>query len=784
MYRMIKIALFFHLLLTMPFSGLFVESGDTRASSPAEDFSFSMKYNCIDMSDLCSALLTAGDLWQFISLSDNKGDHEESSGYCHKVSGMASSFLSYLVSSIIYKFAGENYLTKKNLEITGYSRLEEHPEAFVKQRVIYILFAGLLSMFAITAWIFYVQQRRKAYYGERRKAQLALLNRELQNEKEKLRVIFESTSTGIWEADIPRHQIKFSQQGGALLGLDNDHQTIGFDRFFSMIVDADRSRIMQVMLHPPLSTWSGIIEEFQVISEDPQKKWLQIRSMAPRFDNDSLQQLAGTITDVTESWVYRHHVIQSEIMRVSTDYRYWELFRSSIDGVFRLDKNGVLLEMNEAFQQLTGYDFRELTGKYFDDLIFHKIRIDDNSGETYMHNNENNLGEFECEMVHANGAHFWVNTKIWSVGVDVNDAESWGIMSDITQRKKSDRELESRENYLRDVMKTTSTGFFVLNADLLFVDVNPAFCEMTGYTWDELGHRNILDFSISFSPDDFFRQIDNFKREGNTILDARFMRKDQTVVDLEVTASYNKKYDRIIGFCLDITARIERKSKLSAALQHLEKLNHYKTWARENEQANLAKEIREVLGQPVTALGLDLVWIQNNLNKKEVCIDRLVQMTSYADGIIRSIQRITGDLRPGILDDLGLQTAIAWYCNGFFERTGIEYSLHLGSEYHTNPAIELAVYRVFQDAMTNVAMHSNASWVHIELNCTQNEFNMSILDNGSGIPKEALLSNESYGLIGMSERMSLMGGSITFLPNIPCGTVVSLNIPIAKDLKI
>jgi two-component system sensor histidine kinase UhpB len=285
--------------------------------------------------------------------------------------------------------------------------------------------------------------------------------------------------------------------------------------------------------------------------------------------------------------------------------------------------------------------------------------------------------------------------------------------------------------------------------------------------------------------EDYMTFIDytkKIKARGHGIFEIRFRKKDLSITELEVSASYNRANKTFFGFCVDINIRKDRQKKLSDALGHLEKLNHYKTKARENEQANLASEIQDVLGQPVTALRMDFDWLKKQLRNPEICAENLERMIQQADQIIQNIQRITGDLRPGILDDLGLQSAIEWYASGFYLRTGIRADLDLDYDCVLPAYLQLAVYRVFQEAMVNVARHSNATEVKIYMEMIEDEFQMTITDNGCGIPEETIRSDESFGLIGMSERVMLIGGKFTIYPGIPSGTVVSIVIPgIGKD---
>jgi two-component system sensor histidine kinase UhpB len=139
---------------------------------------------------------------------------------------------------------------------------------------------------------------------------------------------------------------------------------------------------------------------------------------------------------------------------------------------------------------------------------------------------------------------------------------------------------------------------------------------------------------------------------------------------------------------------------------------------------------------------------------------RLSNMVELVSGTIKNVQRISSDLRPGILDDLGLVSAVEWYCNEFEERSGIKCSLKLDNSDYNDSQINLVFFRVLQETLTNVLRHASASFVKVNLRKSYKGITMTIHDNGVGIPEEKINSNKSLGLISIRERVKQFNGKI------------------------
>jgi len=232
----------------------------------------------------------------------------------------------------------------------------------------------------------------------------------------------------------------------------------------------------------------------------------------------------------------------------------------------------------------------------------------------------------------------------------------------------------------------------------------------------------------------------------------------------------------------------ERTVELERSHQLLRELAAHVQTAREQERAEIAREIHDELGQVLTGLEMDLAWIHTRVSEsddtgsRQALLDKIHAMSSLVDTSIDSVQRIAAELRPGVLDDFGLLAAIEWQAQEFEKRTGIACNLVLAIEdIHLDDAASTALFRIVQESLTNVARHAEATTVAISLKQEQNKLHLKVKDNGKGIAQEALSGSASLGILGMRERARFLGGqfAISGLPK--KGTTVEATIPLGED---
>jgi two-component system, NarL family, sensor histidine kinase UhpB len=205
---------------------------------------------------------------------------------------------------------------------------------------------------------------------------------------------------------------------------------------------------------------------------------------------------------------------------------------------------------------------------------------------------------------------------------------------------------------------------------------------------------------------------------------------------------------------------------------------------REEERTRIAREIHDELGQTLTGLRLDIAYLEGKLKlygeiDKDLLQSQFESMISLVDSSIQNVRRIATELRPQVLDDLGLIPALEWQTAEFQSRTKISCTLKTNVEdIQIDPDRSTALFRILQESLTNVARHSNASEVNVELHATGNNLTLTVSDNGKGIAEMNIPSLKSLGLLGMKERAHMLGGMLNIKGRPGHGTIVSVELPI------
>ena len=227
-----------------------------------------------------------------------------------------------------------------------------------------------------------------------------------------------------------------------------------------------------------------------------------------------------------------------------------------------------------------------------------------------------------------------------------------------------------------------------------------------------------------------------------------------------------------------LTERLLRESeeKLRALAVHLQTV-------REEEQIRISREIHDELGQTLTGLKMDLTWLAGKLSADQApLMEKTESMFGLIDNTIHSVRRIATGLRPEALDEVGLAAAVGWQARDFQLRSGIRCMVDLPQDSNgLDAARSTAVFRIFQEVLTNVARHAHATRVDVAMRLDANEISLEVKDNGNGIPAADIHSPRSLGLLGMRERVLPFDGKIA-IDGVPGkGTRVTVSIPLGRD---
>jgi signal transduction histidine kinase len=239
----------------------------------------------------------------------------------------------------------------------------------------------------------------------------------------------------------------------------------------------------------------------------------------------------------------------------------------------------------------------------------------------------------------------------------------------------------------------------------------------------------------------------------------------------------------ILELGIDITQRKMAEEKLKESREQLRNLYTHLQLAVEAERTKIAREIHDEFGTILTALNIDLSWLGKKLHRDQhTLIERINKDVEFINSAIKVVQRISSELRPGVLDYLGFSSAVEWQVKEFANRTGIDWDISIDMKISDlDKNISIALFRILQESLTNIARYAEASKIKVYLIETDSILTLEVVDDGKGITEEQLSDPHSLGILGMRERIQYLSGDIDIkgIPN--KGTTVTVRVPIAKQ---
>jgi PAS domain S-box-containing protein len=404
-------------------------------------------------------------------------------------------------------------------------------------------------------------------------------------------------------------------------------------------------------------------------------------------------------------------------------------------------------------------------------------------------------GEFEIEfrITRPDGSVRWFRDR----GFPVRDRSGRiyriaGIATDITERKLAVEALRESEERFRQITENIREVFWLRSPDLReLIYVSPMYEKVCGRSRESLRMEGP---EVVVHPEDRPRVIETLEKlAGREFeIEYRIITKEGAVrwirdrgfpISDESGAVY-----RMGGVAEDITDRKEAGDRLKASSEQLRALSASLQSARESEAKRIAHQIHDELGGHLTGLRWELEALDKILQKPagaeqvRAMRDKLAAMLGLTDGTINAVRRIASELRPSILDDLGLLEAIEWQTQQFEIRTGIQcrcdcalQTIPLGNQQST------AVFRIVQEALTNILRHAQATRVDVAMKKEDGAFVLTVTDNGRGITPAEMDRRESLGLLGMRERAHLIGGEVDIVGLTGTGTTLCVRVPLGSE---
>lgn len=461
--------------------------------------------------------------------------------------------------------------------------------------------------------------------------------------------------------------------------------------------------------------------------------------------------------------------------------------------IFMLDPGGTIISWNRGAERIKGYTADEIIGQHFSRFYTPE---DVQQGKP-----QNGLvlaqqaGHFEAEgwRLRKDGSRFWANVVITPIYDKTGELVGFAkVTRDLTERKQAEEKIRQSERHLAEAQHIARLGSWhwdiekdkvTLSNELYRIyDLEPETGPMTYQRFLEYVHREDRTFVQQT-----IRQAAKNRRPFD--FDYRIVGSDGSIRSLQARGTViQDDQGRVIalaGTGQDITERKRMEEVLQQSREQLRQLSAHLERTREETQARIARELHDELGGMLTGFKMDVLQLRRMSAAMEPdVVQRLESFSQAIDQGIQTVRRIATELRPAILDDFGLIAAMEWQLNDFQRRSGIRCEWHCSlEEVDLGRDGATAVFRVFQESLTNIARHAQATCVVVTVQGMEAQLSLQIQDNGIGFQPKQAQGSRSFGLVGMRERVSLLGGTVEVQGRPGQGTTVTVVVPLTPELE-
>jgi PAS domain S-box-containing protein len=501
--------------------------------------------------------------------------------------------------------------------------------------------------------------------------------------------------------------------------------------------------------------------------------------------------------------------IRARKLNEEIPYRLASIVESSDDAIVSKDLNGTITSWNAAAEHIFQYTAKEAIGQHITLIVPPELREEEAQILKRLRNGER-IEHFETIRVAKDGRRLNISLTV----SPLRDAHgrivgASKIARDVTDRKRIESELREKDGVLRAAFTQTYSFLAILSTDGTVLEANRAALEGTGFQRDEVVGRKIWDVWWRTLPEELATVKSGVANAAKGLAareECRYALRDGSVRIADRT--FNPVHDEhgevvmVVASGLDITEHLQLRSILEDRVRErtlelevknaevvrqteiVRELSARLLQIQDEERRRIARELHDSVGQMLAAVSMNMAHVHREAGALSPEAGKALEdNTGLLDQLSVEIRTISHLLHPPLLDEVGLESALQWYIDGFSERSKINVDLQLPEDFGRLPRnLEITLFRVVQECLTNIHRHSGSSTASIRVARLQNEVRLEVRDAGKGIPKETQATLASgrlsgVGLRGMHERLRQMGGQLDVQSN-GTGTLILATLPI------
>ncbi len=488
------------------------------------------------------------------------------------------------------------------------------------------------------------------------------------------------------------------------------------------------------------------------------------------LENDVVKGIVANLRDVTEQK-------RAEAAIKESEQRYRNIVETAQEGIWTIDENNNTSFVNKKLAEILEYAPEEMVGKNVFDFLY----IEDEKQAIKLIENQKNepVQNIEFRFITKNGKEVW--TSIASNGIYNEEGKYKGVLAmvtNVTEKKARQKQEEFDRNNLSALINNTKDLMWSVDKDFNLITSNHPFDEMCKVTFERVIEKGSSVLSVAYTVEmqEHFRRFYERAFAGEIFMEVEHF---TSPVEYWTEISYYpiRKGNEIIGTAChsrDITHIKIAKRKIEESESQIRNFAKHLNKIQEEERSHLARELHDELGQQLAGIkmGLSLITM---LKDKEKMVDKAKFITKDVDDAINSMRKVATELRPGILDSLGLIASLEWLVEEFERKKGIKCTIKTNVKKTIfEKTTSTCFFRVCQESLTNIFKHAQASEVNIQVFQNDRELILTVTDNGKGISTEKINNPFSMGLLGMKERAGVIGAELTVTSQANEGTTIRL----------
>ena len=582
---------------------------------------------------------------------------------------------------------------------------------------------------------------------------------------------------GVWDYDVKSNQNNWDEQMFILFGLNNVTNNLTYDEFIAFIHPDDQEYIREFTTRM-LQTTGEYDYEFRIVRPDGEVRHLKAFCLVQNDSGGKPLRVTGINYDISEEKFVQ------EKLKIN-EQKFRALVEASSDIIWEVDSQGRYTYLSPIHERLTGYKQEEVLGKRpFD---FQLKEESQNMSRLFMQTVEKkaNIKGLENTILTKDGKQ--INLELNAVAFYDNNGEIAGyrgVNRDITSWKVARKALQESELKFRSLFNSMNEGValheLVLDnegnpVDYVIREINPAFIKHTTISAQNVMNKKATEaYDSAVAP--FLEVYANVVKTRVPVTFEEFYAPLDKEFEISVFSPLPGWFATVFS---DITQRKRSELAIVESREQLKKFAAHLQTIREEERLALSREIHDELGQILATFKINLGLIRNKIAKGDAEIDmedislKITSLFNLVDIMFKTTRKILTELRPELLDTLGIIEAIKSHAIEFQQDSNIKCYVFIPiKKLEIAPEQSLALYRIYQEAMTNILKHSSAEKVNISLTRKSNLVTLEIEDNGIGIEEDDLHKSGSFGIMGINERIELLQGKLTLKSKPEGGTVL------------